>query len=235
MKYRYLYQTKTNENREGEISAKNRAEAYAALRKQGIRPFRLIGNDPVRWQPWAVGAAFVALCVALAFAIVLVVRGRGGEEFARGQLAGDADEITEGVVDGWSAVFSSPLDLYLAAYAQPGWIALPPETSESDIAGFAAELERPAVAATESDSAVVRQMKGIVATMRAEMRRYLEAGGTAEGYLEFIESRQNDEIAFRREAEQTVRKAPDSLRETARINMNMRLQAQGLRTIQAAP
>ena len=51
MKYQYFYQTKTNENRDGWITAKNRAEAYAALRKQGIRPYRVVGDDPVRWQP----------------------------------------------------------------------------------------------------------------------------------------------------------------------------------------
>ena len=36
MKYKYLYQTKDNENREGWIKAKDRADAYAKLRKQGV-------------------------------------------------------------------------------------------------------------------------------------------------------------------------------------------------------
>ena len=31
MTYQYLYQTKDNENRRGEIKAKNRAEAYAGI------------------------------------------------------------------------------------------------------------------------------------------------------------------------------------------------------------
>lgn len=232
MKYRYLYQTKSNENREGEISAKNRAEAYAALRKQGIRPYRVIGDDPVRWQPWAAAAAFAALAAALAVTTAALFSDGGGTDVARGQLAGDADEIATGVVGGWADVFDSPLDRHLAAYAQPGWVALPPEADSAAVSVFAAELERSAPAAKDTDSACARQIKGIVAAMRGEMRQYLASGGSVAGYLEFLESRQNDEIAFRRDAEAAVRDAPESLKETARINMNMRLRAQGLLEIE---
>ena len=65
LKYKYLYQTKDNENREGWIVAANRAEAYAALRRQGIRPYRVIGDDPWNWRPWAISAGYVVLSVAL--------------------------------------------------------------------------------------------------------------------------------------------------------------------------
>ena len=71
MTYQYLYQTKENENRRGEIKARNRAEAYAALRRRGIRPYRLIGDDPVNWRPWAVSGAILALVVALCIALEL--------------------------------------------------------------------------------------------------------------------------------------------------------------------
>ena len=66
MKYQYFYQTKENENRSGWIKARSRENAYALLRKQGIRPYRLAGDDPVNWRPWAVAAVIVALAAALA-------------------------------------------------------------------------------------------------------------------------------------------------------------------------
>ena len=69
MKYRYLYQDGENRNCEGEIKARSRDEAYAMLRKSGIRPYRLIGNDPWNWRPWAVGAAFVLLAAAYAITV----------------------------------------------------------------------------------------------------------------------------------------------------------------------
>lgn len=68
MKYRYLYQTKENENREGWIKARSRDEAYTLLRKQGIKPYRVIGDDPFNWRPWVIGAGYVVL-LALVFAL----------------------------------------------------------------------------------------------------------------------------------------------------------------------
>ena len=68
MKYRYLYQTKENENREGWIKARSRDEAYTLLRKQGIRPYRVIGDDPFNWRPWVIGAGYAVL-LALVFAL----------------------------------------------------------------------------------------------------------------------------------------------------------------------
>ena len=39
MKYTYYYQTKQNENKTGVIDARDRADAYTKLRKQGLRPW----------------------------------------------------------------------------------------------------------------------------------------------------------------------------------------------------
>ena len=63
--YKYLYQDKGNNNLEGEIVAKNRDEAYKLLRKQGIRPYRVIGDDPWNWRPWAISAGYILLSAAL--------------------------------------------------------------------------------------------------------------------------------------------------------------------------
>ena len=65
MKYRYLYQDRENRNLEGEIDARDRADVYLRLRKQGIRPYRVIGDDPWNWRPWAISAGYVVLSVAL--------------------------------------------------------------------------------------------------------------------------------------------------------------------------
>ena len=65
MNYTYLYQDRQNVNRTGEIAARDRADAYAKLRKQGIRPYRVIGDDPWNWRPWAISAGYVLLSAAL--------------------------------------------------------------------------------------------------------------------------------------------------------------------------
>ena len=89
--FKYLYQDKTNVNRAGEIKARSRAEAYALLRKQGIRPYRVIGDDPWNWRPWAVAAGYLVLLAALAvvsyFAIV-------GNMRKYGHLDGSAQRLS---------------------------------------------------------------------------------------------------------------------------------------------
>ena len=73
MTYKYLYQDKANNNLEGEIVAKNRDEAYKLLRKQGIRPYRVIGDDPWNWRPWAISAGYLVLTVALVAVGVIAI------------------------------------------------------------------------------------------------------------------------------------------------------------------
>ena len=65
MTYKYLYQDKENRNREGEIKARSRDEAYTLIRKQGIKPYRVIGEDPWNWRPWAVAAGYLLLFVVI--------------------------------------------------------------------------------------------------------------------------------------------------------------------------
>ena len=75
MTYKYLYQDKENRNREGEIKARSRDEAYTLIRKQGIKPYRVIGDDPWNWRPWAVVAGYLVLLVVIGWlATRLMVR-----------------------------------------------------------------------------------------------------------------------------------------------------------------
>ena len=77
LKYKYLYQDRENNNLEGEIVARDRDEAYKLLRKQGIRPYRVIGDDPWNWRPWAISAGYVILSAALVVVgIIAIVQAR---------------------------------------------------------------------------------------------------------------------------------------------------------------
>ena len=75
MTYKYLYQDKQNRNCEGEIKAWDRNDAYLQLRKQGIRPYRVIGDDPLNWRPWAIAAGYAVL-LALVFVLAAMLAGR---------------------------------------------------------------------------------------------------------------------------------------------------------------
>lgn len=227
MKYQYFYQTKDNENRSDWIVAKDRADAYTQLRKKGIRPYRVKGEDPVRWQPWAIGGVIAALVLALACALVFGGRGSDRLPANRQQLKGNRSVISAGLESGWRDVFTTNLDRYLAAYAQPGWIALPPELTEAETAALADELAAPLVY-DDGDKPEVRLLKNIVAKMREEMKTYLANGGTLADYLRFLEDRQDDERDFRNKAIDRIERAPESMRDAYRLNVNARLREMGL-------
>ena len=77
LKYKYLYQDRENNNLEGEVVARDRDDAYRLLRKQGIRPYRVIGDDPWNWRPWAISAGYVILSAALvAVGVVAISQAR---------------------------------------------------------------------------------------------------------------------------------------------------------------
>ena len=72
--YKYLYQDKDNRNCEGWIRARDRNDAYARLRKGGIRPYRVIGDDPWNWRPVAIAVGYAALLVAVVVLGVISLR-----------------------------------------------------------------------------------------------------------------------------------------------------------------
>lgn len=225
MKYRYLYQTKDNENREGWIEARSRENAYAKLRQAGIRPYRVIGDDPVNWRPWAVGAVIAVLAGALAAVLLFGDDGRG--PCPRGQLEGDRELIAAGVYCGWTNVFDTALDRCLAAYAQPGRFVRRPVLSAEEIAAFPSALEG-SVVYRRGEPAEHRQLKDIVARMREDMRAYLAAGGDVKGYLDFLDERQTQELEFREKAVDAVYRAPESVRYRAWLGVNARLKDMGI-------
>ncbi len=81
MVYKYLYQDRENKTHEGEIKARDRAEAYTLLRKQKIRPYRVIGDDPFNWRPWAIAISYAVLLSVIAVLIfALLMRGESAKD-----------------------------------------------------------------------------------------------------------------------------------------------------------
>lgn len=222
MEYQYLYQTKDNENRSGRIRARSREDAYARLRRLGIRPYRLIGENPPAWKWPALWGACGALALALAGALAYFLASPGNTPLGRRQLEGDRATIDAGVYSGWIDVLPSALDRRLAAYAQPGRVAIPPDLTEDEIAALEGELGRELVFA-KGEKPEHRMLKRILLKMRADMKEYLDMGGTVGDYLEFLDERQDQEHEFRERALDAVLRAPESMRERVLLGVNARL------------
>ena len=64
--------------------------------------------------------------------------------------------------------------------------------------------------------------------MRAEMAAYLASGGTVDGYLEFLDVRQDEEVAFRRNVWKALEAAGPEGAARDKIDLNARLRAMGM-------
>lgn len=235
MKYHYYYQTSANETRDGWIQAPNRAEAYAALRKGGIRPYRVIGDDPGRWRKWVtdgVIAVLVGIAGAIIASAVFVQKAEDPHApMVRQQIQGDASVIAAAAFNGWANVFESPLDRYLAAYARPGRMGNPPLLTPDEFEAVPSELKKP-VRHEEAERTEYRQMRNIIAWMRDEMRAYLAAGGTVGDYFELLEERQQQERTLREKAARSVERAPENYRYAAWMSVNANLRDMGIEPIE---
>lgn len=235
LKYRYLYQTKENITREGVVEAASRAEAYASIRKLGIRPQRVIGDDPKPRKAWRRWTAIVVLAIALIAVTLSAYRNRdvrNAEVGIRQQILGDQALIDMGVRTGWSRCFRSEGERMLAAYAQPGWLVDRAKLGEADELVRALDSR---VNLVDGEPREFRQVKAIVESMKDELRQYLADGGSPQGYLDRLHERQLAELGcYERAArrfEKAAENADDERLYAVWLKINADLREMGVKTI----
>lgn len=231
-KFHYFYQSKENKNLDGWIVAKSRDDAYAQLRKQSIKPYKVVGKDPIAWKRWA---AIAVLAVALAGTYAwLALRSEPvapDEQFVRHQIYGAESVIRNGISTEWSACGLDEGERYLARYAQPGikvaYRRRTPETASAVEASLSRHLE-------EEDSELLeyRQLKQIVESIKDELRAYIKSGGNVDGFLDRLQERQDQEVAYYNAANQELENAKATMPEDELYNLwaakNAELRAIGL-------
>lgn len=231
-KFHYFYQSKENKNLDGWIVAKSRDDAYAQLRKQSIKPYKVVGKDPIAWKRWA---AIAVLAVALAGTYAwLALRSEPGapdEQFVRHQIYGAESVIRNGISTEWSACGLDEGERYLARYAQPGikvaYRRKTPETASAVEASLSRHLE-----VEDSELLEYRQLKQIVESIKDELRAYIKSGGNVDGFLDRLQERQDQEVAYYNAANQELENAKATMPEDELYNLwaakNAELRAIGL-------
>ena len=231
-KFHYFYQSKENKNLDGWIVAKSRDDAYAQLRKQSIKPYKVVGKDPIAWKRWA---AIAVLAVALAGTYAwLALRSEPvapDEQFVRHQIYGAESVIRNGISTEWSACGLDEGERYLARYAQPGirvaYRRRTPETASAVEAALARHLE-----VEDSELLEYRQLKQIVESIKDELREYIKSGGNVDGFLDRLQERQDQEVAYYNAANQELENAKATMPEDELYNLwaakNAELRAIGL-------
>ena len=205
MKYTYAYKTPDGKRHEASIEAQSRDAAFAALRKKGIRPIKVIAEDGskangeirgVRRRVVGVAAVLAAIVAVIATSLYNRVSAPPLPEFESGQtrrqIIGDTAIIDKGIATGWSDVFPEEGDRFFASFAIPGVRAGQRNTTVEEIK---AALDRD-VEVSDSDGLEARQVKSMVAGMKAEARAYINAGGSIVDYGKRLTERQDAEIAI---------------------------------------
>ncbi len=183
MRYHYFYQTSSNENKDGWIVAKDRADAYSRLRALKIKPYRLEGRNPLAWKRWAAIGVLAVAVVALACALIVEKNSEPALEAPllseeRSQLYGDPSIVQRLSADGWRETFPDRGDAWLARHAVPG-LACDCGASDGNV-----QLScEPLLEVSEEDSPELAKMKRMVNCMKLELRDYLAGGGTVEDYM----------------------------------------------------
>ena len=231
-KFHYFYQSKANENLDGWVSAKNRDDAYAQLRKVGIKPYKVIGNNPLAWKRWtAIGVLAFALVGTYAWLSIRPTPTAPNEPSVRHQIYGSESIIRNGMITGWSACGLNEGEKFLARYAQPGLRVAYTHPTASIVAAVDKSLES-RLATADGDLIEYRQLKEIVESIKDELRRYKEQGGKTEGFIERLQESQSQEVAYYLAANQDLETARKMMHEDAVYSLwatkNAELRAIGL-------
>jgi len=225
MKYTYIYKTSDGVRHEAVFHAENRDDVFIQLRKQGIKPIKVIAADGskangeirgVRKRVVALGALCLVLGAVVAGVFAFRVGVRGGEEKAalpfndttRRQLIGDAAVIEKGVLTGWSETFPEEGERFFASFAVPGVKAGQRNTTVDELNAALART----VQVDEKDGLEARQIKAMVEGMKREARAYIAAGGTIVEYGKRLTERQDAEIAIYERTKSEIENAKKTLK-----------------------
>lgn len=205
MKYTYAYKSSDGSRHEAEMEAESREAVFETLRKKGIRPIKVIAEDGskangeirgVRRRVVGVAAVLAAIVAVIATSLYNRVSSPPLPEFESGQtrrqIIGDTAIIDKGIATGWSDVFPEEGDRFFASFAIPGVRAGQRNTTVEEIKSA---LDRD-VEVSDSDGLEARQVKSMVAGMKAEARTYINAGGSIVDYGKRLTERQDAEIAI---------------------------------------
>lgn len=222
MKFIYTYNSSDNQRHEDVISASSRDEAYNLLRKRGIRPIRVVDAPGVVNKLFGKGKRWIAigflLCIVLALSVIsfryrskmqstsLVLENQSPDQNVeqevkkiqsepRSQVYGDPSVLQAIAVRDYRDVSEELGDQFLARFAQPGAAFELPVTKKErqEIVNSIECSINTDIILVDGDSLEVAKLKRIVNGMKAELRSYVEKGGTAELYVVRLIERQKIE------------------------------------------
>ena len=217
MKFTYAYKTSDGTRHEESMNASSREEVFIALRAKGIKAIKVVAADGSRANGEVRGirkrVVFVIACVVAALTGAIVyftaqrrnlvtpeahsasaAKLRNATPLPRQMIPGDRGRIAEAAES-----LTNVAERVLAAFAEPGRTFVL-ESKLPTEAEFAAILREP-LKITDDEFTESVDLKRIVTRIKADLRRFLTAGGTADEFVAELIKRQKLEIAYREKAE----------------------------------
>ena len=253
MKYTYAYKTSDGVRHEDSINAASREEAFAELRKRGIKAIKVVAadgskaNGEVRGVRKRAVATLVALAAISAGVVAFfsgtrtaaVVAANSATASPRHQIYGDPAIVETFERGDFSNVLSREGDRLLAVFAQPGRLMCAKGTNPRLLSQNAAEkfaaYAKSELAADKDilistgETREIRELKQIVNGMRDEMRSYLANGnGTPRSYWRRLNERTLEELRI---YDRTKRELENERSSEVWEQKNEALRTLGLRTI----
>ena len=205
MKYTYAYKSSDGTRHEASMEAASRDSVFEALRKEGIRPIKVVAADGskangeirgVRRRVVGLVAALAAMGAVVATSFYNRARTHPAPEFVaeqtRRQVIGDTAIIDKGIATGWADVFAEEGERFFASFAIPGVKAGQRKTTVEELKAALSRRIEP----SDSDGMEARQIKSMVEGMKSEARAYIAAGGNIVEYGKRLTERQDAEIAI---------------------------------------
>ena len=246
MKYTYAYKTPDGKRHEASIESPSREAVFEALRKQGIRPIKVVAADGSKANGAPVGVRRRVVAVTILAAVVAAVGATTAflrivqptpemdafqSDQTRRYPIGDAAIIEKGILTGWNDVFEHEGDRFLASFAVPGVKAGQRNTTVEEIESA---LGR-SVSIANDDGLEARQIKAMVEGMKAEARAYIAAGGSVVEYGRRLTERQDVEISAYERTKADLERAKETMSGNALINywesQNDKLRNLGIRPL----
>lgn len=231
MKFAYRYQDRVEGIREGVVSASSKADAYAVLRTNGIRPIDVWPLPGLVNRLSGIGKrglAIVVLGIVSATLAVMVLRSPDIPQTPSTVLRLPSPLPRQQIPDEPVAelVFSNACDRFLARFAVPGREVV---VTARPTDGELAQAVKAPVEVSPSDAQPVKTLKRVVSSLKREAAVALASGDSADEFIEFLCERQRMEAAYRSEVVQRCKTGKTSL-----AAANALLRAAGLAEMAAA-
>ena len=195
MKFLYEYRTTKNELRHGEISSPDRDSVYAQLKAHGIHPSRVSEAPGFFNKLFGKGKRWLAIAALGAIVAYVFFQRLAVDAFAVSPLPRHFIDISNINLDEF---FSDQTDRFLAEFAIPGRLPAPVPAPES------LDVKSP-VKIGANDPPGVRELKQVVAGMKADARKHLAGDDGPARFIAWLEERQRMEATYRKDFENRVK------------------------------